>query len=161
MDKSYVKKVRQVIPKDKIMLVSCCAVIANDEGKILLQKRSDNLLWGLPGGLKELDETLIECAKREVLEETNLDVEIVDFIGVYINPSMSWFDDDVAEVIAFGFEARVTGGELRINDSESLEFGYFDLDNLPQIHALDNELIIKDYYKGIRSGIEGRFQKER
>ena len=161
MDKSYVKKVRQVIPKDKIMLVSCCAVIANDEGKILLQKRSDNLLWGLPGGLKELDETLIECAKREVLEETNLDVEIVDFIGVYINPSMSWFGDDVAEVISFGFEARVTGGELRINDSESLEFGYFDLDNLPQIHALDNELIIKDYYKGIRSGIEGRFQKER
>lgn len=161
MDKNYVKKVRQVIPKDKIMLVSCCAVIANDEGKILLQKRSDNLLWGLPGGLKELDETLIECAKREVLEETNLEVEIVDFIGVYINPSMSWFGDDVAEVIAFGFEAKVTGGDLKINDSESLEFGYFDLDNLPEIHALDNDLIIKDYYKGIRSGIEGRFQKER
>ncbi len=161
MDKNYVKKVRQVIPKDKIMLVSCCAVIANDEGKILLQKRSDNLLWGLPGGLKELDETLIECAKREVLEETNLEIEIVDFIGVYINPSMSWFGDDVAEVIAFGFEAKVIGGDLKINDNESLEFGYFDLDNLPQIHALDNELIIKDYYKGIRSGIEGRFQKER
>lgn len=160
MDKNYVVKIRDHIPNDKIMLVSCCAVIANDEGKILLQKRSDNLLWGLPGGLKELDETLIECAKREVFEETNLTIEITDFIGVYINPEMSWFQTDKAEVIGFGFEAKVIGGELKVNDSESLEFGYFDLSNLPQIHSIDNELIIKDYFKGKRSGIEGQFNRK-
>lgn len=158
MEKNYVKKIRDHIKTDKIMLVSCCVVIPNEDGKILLQQRSDNKLWGLPGGLKELDETLLECARREVFEETNLEVEITDFIGVYINHNMSWFQTDIAEVIGFGFVGKPVQGELKINDNESIGFGYFDLSNLPQIHAIDNYNLIVDYFNNKRSGIEGFFQ---
>jgi len=159
MEKNYIKMIREKFPTEKVMLVSCCAIIENEQGQILLQHRSDNKLWGLPGGLKELDETLIDCVKREVFEETNLEVEITDFIGVYINPKMSWFEHDQAEVIGFGFSAKVIGGELKINDQESLGFGYFNRDNLPKIHAIDNELLIKDYFEKKTGGIEGKFRK--
>lgn len=157
MEKNYIKFVREKIPSEKILLISCCAIIANENGDILLQQRSDNQLWGLPGGLKELNESLIDCVKREVLEETNLTIEVIDFVGVYINPEMSWFEHDKAEVVGFGFEAKIKSGTLKVNDSESLQFGYFNLDNLPQIHAIDNLLLIKDYFNGRRGSIEGKF----
>lgn len=161
MEKSYVEFLRDKIPTDKIMLVSCCACIANEKGEILLQKRSDNKLWGLPGGLKELNETLEMCVIREVKEETNLDVEIIDFIGVYINKNMSWFGKDVAEVIGFGFEAKVVSGELKINDSESLEFGFFNKENLPKIHSNDNYEVIMDFFDRKIGGIEGKFNHKK
>lgn len=159
MEKSYVAKIREKFPTEKIMLVSGCAIIPNEEGKILLQKRSDSKLWGLPGGLKELNETIEECVVREVLEESNLNVKLTDFIGVYINPSMSWFKTDEAEVIGFCYLGEIVSGDLRVNDSESLEFGYYDLSNLPQIHAIDNYLMIQDYFSGKYGGIEGKFKK--
>lgn len=157
--KNYIAKLRDKFPTEKLMLVSGCAIIPNKEGKILLQKRADNKLWGLPGGLKELDETIKDCVIREVKEETNLDIKLTDFIGVYINPKMSWFEKDEAEVIGFGYLAEIVGGELRINDDESLAFGYFDLSDLPEIHSVDNYLLIQDYFAGNYGGIEGLFKK--
>lgn len=156
MEKNYIKSIREKIPHDKLMLIASGVVIVNSKNEILLQKRADNKLWGLPGGLKELDETIIQCAIREVKEETNLDVEIIDFIGQYTNPDMSWFGTDHAEVISFGFIAKPITNDLKINDLETLEFKYFSKDNLPKIHSVDNLEIIRDYYQNIRCSISGR-----
>ncbi|EKN42356.1 MutT/nudix family protein, partial [Clostridium botulinum CFSAN001627] len=61
-------------------------VIFNDKKQVLLQKRSDVCLWGIPSGHVEPGETVTNAAIREVLEETGLDVEVVRFIGVYSDP---------------------------------------------------------------------------
>jgi ADP-ribose pyrophosphatase YjhB (NUDIX family) len=156
MEKSYIKYLREMVGHKMVMLISATVCIVNDKNQILLQKRSDNQLWGLPGGLIELDETLEEAAIREVKEETNLDIEIERFIGVFVNPRMVWNGLDEAKVYSFGFLGKVIGGDLKINDSESLELKYFDYQNLPTIHSVDNLEQIHAYFKDISNIIEGK-----
>ena len=49
-----------------------CAVIFDGDGKILLERRSDNGFWGLPGGAVEVGESVEQAIKREVMEETGI-----------------------------------------------------------------------------------------
>lgn len=154
--KSYIAWIRSLVGDAKIILNAACVVIPNDKGEILLQMRSDNLKWGLPGGLLELDEPIAEGAIREVREETNLDVRITGFVGVFVNPSMTWRKKDKAEVICHSFVGEITGGALRINDDESLGFGWFGPAELPEIHSSDNRDTIRAYFAGERNLVEGR-----
>src|SRR5438034_11818350 len=61
------------------------AIILTGEG-LLLQRRSDNRLWGLPGGGVEPGESVTEAVVREVREETGLEVVPLRLIGVYSSP---------------------------------------------------------------------------
>src|SRR3954451_9083190 len=62
------------------------AVVVNDEGEILLIRRSDNDNWALPGGAMDLGESLVDAAVRETLEETGIRVEITGLVGIYPAP---------------------------------------------------------------------------
>lgn len=156
MEKNYIAYLRDMVGDKMVMLNATAVVIVNEKNQVLLQKRSDNQLWGLPGGLLELNESIVEGAIREVKEETNLDVEIEKFIGVFINPFMVWHKTDKARVHAYGFLAKVVGGNLQINDDESLELKYFSREELPQIHSVDNADIIQAYYENRFNLVEGK-----
>src|SRR5512147_879179 len=67
---------------------SVAAIIRNEDGAILLQRRSDNGLWGLPSGGVEIGETVSTAVVREVKEETGLVVEVERLVGVYSDPSL-------------------------------------------------------------------------
>lgn len=72
------------------MIVVVCAVIVVEQGKVLLIQESKKVAkhkYGLPGGKLEIGETLLECAKREFLEETGMDIEIRDLVEVTHKPS--------------------------------------------------------------------------
>lgn len=59
--------------------------ILNDKNQVLFQKRTGGYgadTWGLPGGHLELYESFLENAIREIKEETDLDVESVEVLGV-------------------------------------------------------------------------------
>ncbi len=153
---SYIRFIRSKVAEAKIILNAACAVLDDGTGRILLQKRTDNHKWGLPGGLLELDESILDAVKREVKEETNLDIEPTRFIGVFVNPMMRWRERDEAEVICFSFAAKIVGGTLRINDDESSELRYFGRDELPEIHSVDNRQTIEAYFANEEHLIEGR-----
>lgn len=155
MKQSYIAYLREMVEDKMVILNSTAVVLVNANNQILLQKRSDNKMWGLPGGILEMDETIQEGAIREVKEETNLDVELTKFIGVFINPLMVWNNTDKAKVIAFAFLGEVVGGSLKVNDNETLEFKYFDYENLPVIHSIDNLQIIDAYYHNDFNVVEG------
>lgn len=61
--------------------------ILNDENCILMLRRKDSGNWTIPGGTLEFGEDLKSCGKREVKEETGLNVEIKDLVGTYTNPN--------------------------------------------------------------------------
>ena len=88
--------------------VSVTGVITDDEGRALLIQRRDNHCWEPPGGVLELGESIEDGLRREVREETGLDVEPVALSGVYKNMNRG--------IIALVFRCKVTGGQPSISD---------------------------------------------
>ncbi len=121
-------------PKPNRLVVAASAVVIDSEGRVLLQRRTDNGLYALPGGTMDLGESLPGAAVREVREETGLDVEITGLVGTYTDPRhvIAYSDGEVRQQFNICFTARITGGELRISDeSTDLRFvtpsGFADL----------------------------------
>jgi 8-oxo-dGTP pyrophosphatase MutT (NUDIX family) len=63
-------------PKANSIVVAVTAAVRNKNGELLMIERTDNGLWALPGGAQDLGESVVEAARREVHEETGIDVEI-------------------------------------------------------------------------------------
>src|SRR3978361_309484 len=72
------KEIGYVTPK-----VGCAAGVFNEQGQALLVKRSDDGKWGLPAGFCEVNQTPQENMKREVREETGLEVEVGSLVEVF------------------------------------------------------------------------------
>lgn len=101
-----------------------------DEGhsKVLLTRRADNGLWCLPGGRMESGESIEECCRREVLEETGLVIQTCRLIGIYSNRDqlVIYPDGHEAQFVALSFEAKITGGNLILSD-ESTAADFFTI----------------------------------
>ena len=65
--------------------VSVAGIVVREDGRILAIQRRDNQHWEPPGGVLELNETFEAGVRREVLEETGIDVEVQRLTGVYKN----------------------------------------------------------------------------
>ena len=116
------------------------------DGRIVLVQRSDNKKWGLPGGIIDWGEDIPHAAKRELKEETGLDViKIGRLVGVYSSPDRDPRLHSISVVLA----AEVTG-ELTVKDKlEILQVKAFELEELPRgnlCHDHDHHLV--DYFKG-------------
>lgn len=127
----YLAGLRDKVGHDLLMM-PCAAGIVRDAGRrILLQRRSDNGLWSVPGGALDPDEHPAEGCVREVYEETGLVVRPVQLLSVETHPLTTYPNCDVAQAVVTVFDCRVVGGELARLDGESLELRFFAPDALP------------------------------
>ena len=90
--------------------VSVAALVTNEEGKILLVN-SPWRGWEYPGGLIEDGETFQEALKREVREESGVEIEITGFIGICKNIERN--------VVNIDFTARCIGGALQTSEEST------------------------------------------
>ena len=138
--------------------VFAAGVIFNQENRILLVKSTYQRFhpWGLPGGSLEYGERPEDTVKREVWEETGLNVEIKRLMLV-----KTWSPDRVG----LYYLCEITGGEIHPTDEVS-EVDYFSLDALPDVRSLDVDLITQLYrivevhnymFDGIPTTAEGNF----
>jgi ADP-ribose pyrophosphatase YjhB (NUDIX family) len=120
-------------------LPAVAALVVDDEGRLLLGRRAfepDVGMWDTIGGFLEEDEDAIAGLRREVLEETGLDVSVGEFVGAF---SDSYgVGDDAPIALNLVFEARMLGGEARAADDVT-ELGWFPRDALPA----DDELAFR------------------
>ncbi|MFE5567518.1 NUDIX hydrolase [Amycolatopsis japonica] len=109
-------------PKANSIAVAVSVFIQDDEGRILMIRRTDNDLYSIPGGQLELGETLSQAAVREVREETGIECEVTGVVGLYSNPNhvIAYDDGEVRQEFSICFRACKVGGFLR-KSSESKE----------------------------------------
>jgi ADP-ribose pyrophosphatase YjhB (NUDIX family) len=100
-------------PKANSLVPSVNVVVTNDEGQILLIKRSDNDNWAVPGGAVDLGESVTEAAVRETKEETGIDCEITGLVGIYSDPKhviLYTSNGEARQEFSIVFTARAVGG---------------------------------------------------
>ncbi len=116
-----------------LILVSAGVLLFDDVGRVLLQRRTDDDLWSIPGGAMEPGESLEDTARREVREEVG--VELGELTLVCVCSGSEYFHrypngDEVYNVgavyAAHGMQGTPTPGA-----AETSELGYFDLAALP------------------------------
>jgi ADP-ribose pyrophosphatase YjhB (NUDIX family) len=125
---------KPVFPWPERVEAGVAAVVFDAHGRVLLVRRSDNELWGLPSGHVEAGETVTEAVVREVGEETGLEVRVARLIGVYSDPASQVFaypSGRVSHFVTACFACRVVGGDLRSDGVEALEAAFFAPDGLP------------------------------
>ena len=83
--------------------VSVAGIVVRDDGRVLVIKRDDNGHWEAPGGVLELNESFEAGVRREVLEETGLEVTVERLTGVYKNM--------VYGIVALVYRCRPVDGE--------------------------------------------------
>jgi ADP-ribose pyrophosphatase YjhB (NUDIX family) len=126
-------------PAPNSLVVATSAVVTDDNGHILLQRRADSGNWALPGGGMDMTESLTDSVIREVKEETGFDVEVTGLVGTYTDPRhiIAYTDGEVRRQFNICYTARITGGQLAISD-ESTEIRFVapdEIENLPMHHT--------------------------
>ena len=130
----YISDLRDKLGHVPIIMASAGVLIFNQEGQLLLQRRSDNHLWAYPGGSMELGESFEECARREALEETGLTCRSLTYFTHLSGKDMYYVYEEndevyIAEVV---FTCTDYTGEMKIQKEEVEEQRFFDLDKLPK-----------------------------
>ena len=110
-----------------------CGCIIIENNKVLVVQEAEGH-WGLPKGHVEKNETEVETAKREVKEETNLDVEIDSSKRFVIKYNVK---ENVEKTVCF-FPAKVTGGSLKRQVSEIKNLKWLDFDEAIATVTHDN-----------------------
>ena len=143
----YIKKLRNFIGHDPLLICSCGCLIFNEKGQVLLQRRSDDNLWGNPGGSMELGETIYDTIIREIKEETNLDIEQqnLKIFNIYSGEEQHHIYPNKDEVyfVNIIFETTDAKGILT-KDFESNELKFFDIHNLPENIVKPFECVKRD-----------------
>ncbi|MBD2567825.1 NUDIX hydrolase [Anabaena lutea] len=117
------------------------------DGRIVLIRRSDDGCWSLPGGMVDWGEDIPNAVRRELMEETGLElVKIQRLVGVYSAPDR----DPRIHSICVVVEAEVQG-IMQVKDTlEVLEIQAFPSTSLPQPHmSHDHSRQLQDYLNGL------------
>lgn len=126
--------------KPKSPLVATDCIIRYEGGIILIERKYPPLGWAIPGGMVEIGETVEQAVRREMKEETNLEMEDLRLFGVYSDPSR----DPRFHVVSIVYTADGIG-ELKEGDDAKVA-RVFKLDELPEQIVFDHLTIIRDYF---------------
>lgn len=131
----YIMDLRKVVGHRTLIQCAASIIIENEQGQILLGKRTDNHMWGYSGGSIEIDEKVEDCAKRELYEEMGLVADELEFFMINSGPEVHYVYPNGDEVsnIEIIYICRKFHGEIKKQDEELDELRFFDIDELPII----------------------------
>lgn len=130
----FILTLRRKIGHDLLWLPGITAVVLrgeDDDGEVLLVRRSDNGRWTPVTGIMEPGEHPADAAVREVLEETRVVCEIEALVGIDVSPEIEHANGDLAQYLNHSFRCRYVEGEAAVGDDESTDARWFPLAALP------------------------------
>ena len=118
------------------------AIPIDDEGRVILLRRGfepGQGLWTFPGGFVDLGESVEDAARREAVEEIEIEIEIGALVGVYSRP-----EDRVVLIV---YRARALG--IPHTTDEAPEVRAFSVDRLPwgELAFWSTELALRDAFE--------------
>ncbi|MED1373091.1 NUDIX hydrolase [Bacillus paranthracis] len=130
----YIEELRKFVRSRPLNLAGVAVAVFNEQGQILLQQRR-NGIWGVPGGFVELGESTEEAGRREVLEETGIEIGSLQLISVFSGKEffVKLPNGDEFYPITIAYLCKdIKGGLLKADGIESLSVQFFDFDKLPE-----------------------------
>lgn len=124
--------------------LGCWALVVNQQDEFLLIKNSKRGYWEAPGGKVELGEMINDALKREILEETGVDIEVLNNLEIF-----QCFDEPKnTHWVALGYLAQFKSGEIDIsNDEKIADAKWFKEKELPENINPNTLNAIKNYLK--------------
>ncbi len=132
-------------PKTPELTVDAVIEVEN-QGVVLIERKYPPAGWALPGGFVDPGESLLQAVKREALEETGLEIEVLDLFHVYSRPWRDPRGDTVSAVYWCGASGKPIGGD----DAARAEV--FSEDSLPDNMAFDHEEILRQFFHWRKTG---------
>ncbi len=130
----YIEELRKIVGSRPLNLAGVAVAVFNEQGQILLQQRQ-NGIWGVPGGFVELGESTEEAGRREVFEETGIEIGTLQLISVFSGKEffVKLSNGDEFYPITIAYLCKdIKGGLLKADGIESLSVQFFDFDKLPE-----------------------------
>jgi 8-oxo-dGTP diphosphatase len=119
------------------------AIVSGGDGhRVLLIKRANDPFagrWALPGGFLEPRELLEHCARRELREETGLEVGALEQLGAYDTPGR----DPRGWIVSVVYVARLAEERPVAGADDAADARWFDLQDLPGL-AFDHDRVLAD-----------------
>ncbi|MFC1736382.1 NUDIX domain-containing protein [Candidatus Hydrogenedentota bacterium] len=142
-EESYLGQLWKLVGSRKLLTPAARAVIQDNRGRVLFVQRRDTRKWGMPAGAMELDESILDCLKREVTEETGLEVVSATPIAIYSGSryTFTYPSGKQLQALAVVFRVDEWRGTLVTNTDETIDARFFDLDDLPDTYDCYRETV--------------------
>lgn len=154
--KNYIQNIRQKLGHDKFIHPAARIIVENEYNEVLIIEKADTGQIGIPAGAFEENETIEECIKREVWEETGLKIKDLTVIGISSDPlreSVSYPNGDQIQYFTIEFYSNDFEGTIEVQDKNEIKRALFvNIDRL--VDLPENERSILNswvYYKQYKS----------
>lgn len=135
-EQSYLGQLRALVGQRRLSSVGARVLIEHDTGRFLTIKRSDDGLWGIPGGGKELGETMLDVVHREAWEEARAKLRDVTPFGLSTDPeeeNHTYPNGDQIQSVSLMTHAYLTNGDVASDQIETVDLRFASMDEIADL----------------------------
>ena len=146
---NYILDLRKTVGHRPLLQCAASIIIENEQGEVLLGRRTDNHKWGYSGGSIELGETVEECARRELSEEMGLTALELEFFMINSGEETHYIYPNGDEVynVEIVYLCHRWQGEPKPQEEEFSELRFFPVQEIPEDISDPILPVLREYIK--------------